>query len=811
MARATSNSLISQAVIAAATLWSAAAPGREQTLLDADWRFHLGDDPAAAQADVDDAAWRVVQLPHDWSIESAPVADAPSGSEGGYFPTGVGWYRRTFGTPDGWQKNQRIIVRFDGVYRHAQVWINGQRLGTHAYGYTPFEFDVTSQLRAAGKPNVLAVRVDNAAQPSSRWYTGSGIYRHVWLEARPPVHLVRDALFARTSAIEPGRATLQVDGLVRNMTAAPGAHRIEAELLGPDGASTASDAGGPAELPSGGDAPLSLRLSVPAPKLWSPDSPSLYTLVVRVVEGAQVVDELRTAVGIRTVRVSPERGFELNGAPLKLMGGCVHHDNGPLGAAAFDRAEFRRVRLLKSAGFNAIRAAHNPPSTAFLDACDELGMLVVDEAFDGWAKAKKPQDYHRDFPVNWRDDLQSMVRRDRNHPSVVVWSIGNEMQERGEPQAASMAAQMRAAVVELDATRPITVACNSIGDDSKWPGLDPVFAAVDVAGYNYELDRIAPDHERLHNRVAMITESFLSEAFAAWDLTDRSPHLIGEFVWTSLDYLGEAGIGRVFPPGEKVRQHWEGPHFPWHGAYCGDIDLIGHRKPISHYRNIIWNRGETLHMAVVAPGPDGKAWQPTLWALPPELESWTWPGAEGRELEVRVSSRHPRVRLFLNDSLVGEAATGREQQFLATFRVGYAPGRLHAVGVDASNHEVERTDLVTVAEPARLALAADRTTLYADGQDLAFVEVAVTDAAGRCRTDAANTIGYNITGPATIAALGSADLATSESYQANPRRVFQGRALVVVRTTGTPGRVALTAVADGFPPATVELNSVAPQ
>jgi beta-galactosidase len=789
------------------TLTAAHADARERQLLDANWKFHFGDADNAQQLDFDDSAWRPVNLPHDWSIEGAPQADAPAGGAGAYLPTSVGWYRRHFITPSR-LNDQRLAIEFEGVYHRCEVWLNGQPLGRHAYGYTPFTFDLTPHLNPAGESNVLAVRVDNSAQPNCRWYSGSGIYRHVWAEAIPPVHVDRNELRIHTHEVTPNSALLVVQVAVQKGDVEPEGARVDVELRDASGASVAQvpDHGRTASLPP----TTSIGFEIPNPKLWTPDSPYLYTLATRIVVDDRVIDELLTPVGIRTVKVTPERGLELNGQPIKLIGACVHHDHGPLGAASFDRAEERKVEMLKRAGFNAVRTAHNPPSTAFLDACDRLGLLVLDEAFDGWKKQKTPHDYHEDFDANWQADLKAFIRRDRNHPSVIMWSIGNEMFERGEPSAVSIARDMAAVVRRLDPSRPITLACNHLAKEEDWPKLDPLFAEVDVAGYNYELDQVAPDSERLPQRMMLITESFLSEAFAAWEAVNKHPALIGDFVWTGMDYLGEAGLGRVFPPGEQARDPWVGPpQFPAHGATCGDIDLTGLRKPVSHYRNIVWDRGENLYVAVITPAPDGGKWNVGRWGLPPAIPSWTWPGHEGRELEVVVFSRHPAVRLYLNDRLVGEQLTGELQKFQATFRLPFEPGQLSVRGVDAGEVK-EAVSLATAAEATQIKLRPDRTDLVADGQDLAFVTVEVADDRGLWRPDAAVSVEYRVEGPGEIIGVASADLESRESYQANPRRTYQGRSLVVVRTTDEPGEITITASSPGLESTSFTMTSTAP-
>jgi len=388
----------------------------------------------------------------------------------------------------------------------------------------------------------------------------------------------------------------------------------------------------------------------------------------------------------------------------------------------------------------------------------------------------------------------------------VFWSIGNEVYERGTPEGAPIARELTGFIRALDPTRPLTAGLNGLGPTGDWTRLDPVFATLDVAGYNYELARAAADHARLPGRVIMATESYQSEAFANWAIVTGAPYVIGDFVWSAMDYLGEAGIGRVFPPGQPVVKHWQGNQWPWHGAYCGDIDLTGWRKPASHYRAIVWDRGERLYAAVRVPSPDGRPWNLSPWSMPPERPDWTWPGDEGKPLTVDVFSRHEAVRLYLNGRLLGEKPTTRAEEFRTVFTVPYAPGVLEAVGIDGGR-ETERLLLATAGAAARLRLAVDRPRIRADGEDLAFVTVEVTDRAGRRRFDADPEVQFMLTGPGVIAGLGTADMTTLESYQANRHRLFQGRALVVIRSTPEAGRLTLTASAPGFPDATVIVRS----
>ena len=806
---------------------------------DSGWRFILGDPPGAEAPVIAGTGWRRVDLPHDWSIEHPPDPASPTGNGGGFFPAGVAWYRRSFDAPPAW-KAKRVSLELDGVSRNATLYLNGLRLGAWPSGYTSVAFDLTPHL-AFGARNVLAVRVDTSAQPNSRWYTGAGIYRHVRVVVTEPVHVARWGVFVTTPLVGPARATVVVRTKVSNESGAAAGVVLETRLVGPDGRA-AGLARSPLELPSG-DSEASQEISVAAPRSWSPATPALYEAVTRLVEAGTPVDEVVTRFGIRTVAWSAEKGFLLNGAPLELTGGSVHHDNGPLGAAAFDRAEERRVEILKAAGFNAVRTAHNVPSPAFLDACDRLGLLVLDEPFDVWKTAKAKHDMAREFDEWWRHELDGMVLRDRNHPSVVMWGIGNEIQEVWTPDGAPLARRIAGRVRELDPTRPVTQAFAgaTFGENP-----DAAIAEVDVAGYNYSIAKNhEKDHERVPARVMMSTESLPSDVFPEWQLVQDLPYVVGEFVWTAMDYLGESGIGgsrlgtperakqaeafrgmvrqamatfgadgkNPFPVTEKAEDPSTDPMMslvmsgrPYHASACGDIDLTGVRKPQSHYRDILWNGGDRVYATVRVPAPDGQAVVPTVWSVPPTRPSWTWPGHEGKELQVEVYSGVERVRLLLNGSVVGEQPTGREQERKASFTVPYAPGKLEAVGL-RGGRAVASSVLATAGEAARLRLTVDRPAIEADGQDLAFVVVEAVDASGRLQPNAAHDVGFSIAGPGSIVAVGSGDPTSDEPYVGARRRLFEGRALVVVRASEVEGRVGLEATAPGLAGATTTVTT----
>ena len=802
------------------------------TLFDDHWKFALGEQAGASEKDFDDSGWRTVELPHDWSIEGAPGRQNPSRGAGGYFPTGIGWYRKNFVAPFSW-KGREVSILFEGVYMNAEVIINGRSLGVHPYGYSTFYYDITRYLDW-GKRNVIAVRVDNSQQVNCRWYSGSGIYRHVRLLVQDPLHIDRWGVAITTSEAAADRAIVGVRAVVKDDPAAAGDGVLSAHVAGNEvmSAHAAGDVVLSTQivdergkvvardsvrlrLAGKGEVPVERKLTVQQPALWSVDSPRLYRVKMVLSRGGRKKDEYVSSFGIRTIAWSVENGLRLNGKTIKLYGGCIHHDNGCIGAVAINRAEERKVELLKAAGFNALRTSHNPPSPALLDACDRLGVLVIDEAFDGWREAKNANDYTRFFDAWWRKDLESMVLMDRNHPSVVIWSVGNEILERKSPGAIKTASELVAAVHQYDITRPVTSAMTTW--DKEWEMYDPLFAVQDIGGYNYQLFRAASDHLRVPTRIIVQTESYPRDAFANWKILRDNPYVIGDFVWTAMDYLGESGIGKNNYPGEPRGEFWESEQYPWHGAYCGDLDLTGWRKPVSHYRSILNNGVEKLYMAVREPKPDTGSIQETLWSVWPTWESWTWPGREGKEMNVEVYSRYPKVRLYLNDTLVGERKCTEAEEYKVTFSLRYSPGVLKAVGVgekgegglaEGSGDSAASSGwgggfgdsavLRTAGEPAAIRLTADSKTLAADGQGLSYVAIEVVDKDGVVNPNADNRLVFKVDGPAMLAGVGNGDMTDMDKYVGNTRKAWHGRALAVIRSTHQAGKITLTVTGDGL-------------
>jgi beta-galactosidase len=772
-------------------------------LFDFNWKFFLGDTTAAKLKEFNDLGWRTLDLPHDWSIEGKINSKNPTGNAGGFFPQGIGWYRKTFRVLGEW-KSKNVCIYFEGVYMNSEVFINGKSLGVYPYGYSSFSYDLTPYLDF-DKENVIAVRVDNSQQVNCRWYSGSGIYRHVWMMVTNPVHVAQWGVGISTPEVSSKKAIVQIKTLVKNETTSPQSIVVKTQLFDPN-SKDAGDYQTKVELAANSEKEVSQTVNVSNPILWSIETPNLYNAHIQVIKDKYNVDDTKTKFGIRCLKFTAENGFQLNGKTVKINGGCIHHDNGCLGAAAFDRAEERRITLLKAAGFNAVRTSHNPPSEAFLDECDKLGLLVMDESFDCWKIGKNKFDYSLYFNQWWQRDLEAMVLRDRNHPSIFMWSIGNEIPERKEPQAVETAKMLIGVLKKIDNTRPVTSAIVGWGND--WAVFDPLMGVHDVAGYNYHLSSAPDDHRRVPSRVIVQTESYPRDAFANWKLVQENDCVIGDFVWTAMDYLGESSIGRWYYSGEVPGQHWENDFFPWHGAYCGDIDLIGWRKPISHYRSMLYNTTEKLYMAVREPNPEPLEIKETLWSVWPTWESWTWPGFEGKDIQVEVYSKYPKVRLYLGNKLIGEHPTTDVQQFKATFSVPYSRGILKAVGVE-NNAEIESTILQTAGDAAKIKLTSDRKEILANGQDLSFVTIEITDKEGINQPNASNRLQFKIEGAGTIVGVDNADIKDTDPYVSNTRKVWKGRALVVIKSTHGTGDIKLTVTSPGLTEASLNFKTLA--
>lgn len=778
--------------------------------MDDDWKYHFGAVEGAYAADFDDSGWRSLNLPHDWSVET-DAAEAAGGTTGcfvesaagsystGYTVGGVAWYRRAF-VLDEDDLEGRVLLYFEGAYNYSDVWLNGRKIYFNHYGYQSFRFDITEFCAAAGEENVLAVKVTNEGL-NTRWYAGSGIYRHVWLIRTPVVHLDSWQTVVTTPVVGASGATVRVSTRVFNEGSADCDADVRVTIYDGDGRSVGSERCS-VEVGGHGCAESVFELGVSDPSLWSPSSPVRYRAVVSAAAGDSE-DEISVCFGIRSIEVSAEDGFVLNGEKIYLYGGCVHHDNGLLGSAAVDAAEDRKLSLLKAEGFNAVRTSHNLPSEHFLDACDSIGLMVVEESFDQWLIAKNSDDYHQFFEEFSDRDIQVMVLRDRNHPSVVMWSLGNEIPGRITGEGQKAAARLRETILKLDDTRPITSAIpswdsysHSWADDSQY-----AFSSLDVGGYNYLYDKYESDHEDYPDRVMVGLESYPKRTGENWNLVEGLPYVIGDFVWTAFDYLGEAGIGSSAY--RKSGSQPFSPGWPWFNGFCGDIDLIGEKKPQSYYRDVVWRR-RAVTMGVEEPVPSGSYMSISAWGWQLEHQSWTYDCEEGTVLTVNVYSRSPQVRLYLNGDLIGTAATS--STFWAGFSVPYAPGTLRAVEFDGEN-EGESFELVTTGEPVGLRLKVDRSRIKADGKDLAYVTAELVDDEGRVVSDSTRRVYFSVEGVGSLVACGNASPRDMGSFRNDSPLLFEGRAQAVVQSGRMPGCVMLTVESDEFDPQTITIET----
>ncbi len=807
---------------------------------DDNWRF-IKDNPAGAEnPSFDDSKWRAIDLPHDWSIEDLPgqMKDSVAGPFSkasvckmgtGYTVGGTAWYRKSFAI-DKADNGKTVYLQFDGIYMNSNVWINGRHAGNHPYGYTSFWYDITPYLNPAGQLNIVAVQVKNEGL-NARWYSGSGIYRHTWLTLANPVHIAPWGVYITTPSVSDKSASVEIMTNVTNSGKVDSPVTLMITLTDPSG-KTAGKAAVRSVVPAGKSTELKQSMTLENPALWSVDTPNLYQALVEVLSTDKKSDMITSTFGIRSIHFDAQTGFTLNGKTIKLKGGCFHHDEGPLGSAAIDRAEERKIQLIKSAGFNAIRCSHNPPSPYLLDVCDRLGMLVIDEAFDMWEKSKMAMsasflgnkenvsvdDYSKYFKDWWQKDIQSMVLRDRNHPSIIMWSIGNEIPEAGDTSGLRIATDLTKEVRTFDATRAVTEAHVDMGaimGKSTWDNRTPHMALLDVVGYNYAYMIYEKDHARYPERVIVGTETMPPLAFENWEVDEKLPYILGDFTWTAMDYLGEAGTGiprlvDIPPAGAKVNpfvmmsQFFNFNSWPYFINYQGDLDITGNPKVPYYYRHVVWHELKMV-MFVHSPVPEGKMEITSPWGFPDEIKNWNWEGHEGEKLQVHVYTRSKLVKLELNGKPVGEQAVDDSKSITATFEVPYEPGTLTARCYDNGVETASET-IKTTGKPSAIRLFADRNRIRASRNDLSYVTAEITDSDGNVVPDADSMVNFEITGAGEIAGVGSGNPSDMSSLQQPHKKAFQGKCLAIVRPNGKPGKIILKAGGEGLQGASVEIN-----
>jgi len=760
---------------------------RKRVSFNADWQFRLGE-----------GQWRQLNLPHDWSIEGEFSEKNPAGTGGGALPGGIGWYRKTFTLPAN-PNGQQVFVEFDGVYRNSEVWINDHYLGKRPYGYSSFVYELTPHLFYGNKPNLITVKVDNSQQPNSRWYSGSGIYRNVWLTTLDAVHVEHWGTYVTTPEVNERAATVAIQTRVQLQNAAVKLTSIIQDEQGREVARATQQA----------EAEVTQTLKVAAPQLWSDERPYLYKVVTQLEQGGRIVDRYETPLGIRTFRFDVDKGFILNGKAVKIRGVCNHHDLGSLGAAVNRRALERQLEMLKAMGVNGIRTSHNPPAPELLDLADRMGFIVMDEAFDVWKKEKTKFDYHLDWDEWHKRDLEDMVLRDRNHPSIFIWSIGNEVAEQwnNSPDAGRISKELVAIVKNLDKTRPITSACNNVSvqntlltqgdldlvgtnyDHNKIPQMQKMFPGRPIIGtettsalatrgsYDMPSDQIRRWPKKWDEVMKDGNPDFTVSAYdnvsapwgstqeETWKIVKKHDFFSGMFIWTGWDYIGEP------------------TPYPWPSisSYFGIIDLAGFPKDTFYMYQSEWTNKPVLHV----------------------FPHWNW--KQGDKVDVVAYFNADEVELFLNGRSQG---TKRKEgdQMQVFWRLPYEPGVLKAVS--RKNGQVVLTREVRTAEaPARIELIPDRQTINADGEDLSFVTVKVVDRNGTLVPFADNLIKFEVAGDASIVGVDNGYQASHEGFKGKQRKAWKGMALAIVQSKQKPGRIVLRASSDNLPPASVVINA----
>lgn len=757
------------------------------------WRFAKGEYESAERPHFDDSSWRELDVPHDWSIEEEIDPGMENGGMQGYFPRRtVAWYRNRFRWKPEWQ-GKKITIQFDGVHNYSEVWINGERLGLRPYGYASFEYDLTHHL--VETTNLIAVKVDNTSPLMDRWYSGSGIYRHVRLIVTEKLHVETWGTYVTSSAVSAREAIVHVQTKLRNDDLSELNCTVLAEILDPEGQVVAQDRSS-ATLDGMSGGSVVHTLAVPAPKRWSPDSPERYTVYTSIYREGSLVDDFVTPFGIRELHFDPGKGLFLNGVSVKLKGVCIHHDLGCLGAAFHEQAMERRLRVLKQTGCNAIRFSHNPMAPELLDLCDRLGFMVINEAFDKW----KSLSYEPIFDTWWKADLEAMVLRDRNHPCVIIWSVGNEVENQGQPDMLERLGMLADYCRKLDPTRPVTCAFEphnhpkELSDgpiEDKVEAMKKLAAKVDILALNYQEQWYEHYREAIPNQLIVGSETYPyfrgrgNRAFGfepanPWFDVERHDYVIGQFVWPGIDYLGETG-------------------FPFKGWHAGFIDTCGFRKPSSYFHQSVWTSEPMVHLAVFDDSLDTSI--PSRWSAHwywPKLAShWNFPDHDIRLVQVAAFTNCDSAELVINGESYGEREPKNFPNRIVTWYVPYSPGTIEVVA--RNNGEVQAVhQLRTAGEASRIEIRLDRSEISANGRDLVHAEVTFVDMDGIPVYGDEREVSFMVHGPGKIVGVDNGNLACHASYKGSSIKTFQGKCLVIVQSTGEPGTIELRATAAGF-------------
>lgn len=762
---------------------------RVKTKFNYDWKFTLEDKAGFESPTYDDSHWRSLNLPHDWSIEGEFDINNPAAGNGAFLPCGVGWYRKVFSLPDS-MKKKRIVIQFDGIYMNSKVYINGHFLGQYPYGYSTLQYDLTAHIQV-GKPNIIAVRVDNSLQPASRWYAGSGIYRNVWLISTNQVHFDNYAgVFVSYPAVNKEKAEVKVQYKIvanafsesefywwrRNLSANKRETKeaiITSTILDKTG-KTIAQGSMKETIGDYNEYTFSQIIPVKNPKLWSYSSPELYTMKTIMEFDGKVMDDYTTTLGIRQVEFTPEKGMLVNGNKEKLKGVCIHQDAGSLGVAVPIGVWYERLKKLKDLGCNAIRPSHHPFAPEFYDLCDSMGFYLMDEAFDEWNRGytwgstentygKMPYSYHLYFNQWAETDLRAMIRRDRNHPSVMMYSIGNEIPNQRTPDGPQIAKKLKDICHSEGPTRMVTSAVDFVEDAN----VNGFLSGLDIAGYNY-VDRYngeamyAPEKTKNPKRIVLGTETF--HGLRYWLAVRDNENVIGEFVWVGFDYLGEAG------------------KWPKRGWDAGLINMAGVSSPEYYLRKSYWSNQPVVQIAIeISPTPESE-WHPRK-----TVSHWNHKWVGNFLLPIYVYSNCDEVELYINDSLIGKKLVDKNLYFVR-WDVPYKPGKVQAVGYKNNKKATDHT-LRTAESASEIKIAASKTSLKANNEDVVTLDISIVDKNGNLVPDANHEIKVEVSGPATLIGLDNGNQWDISAYKSNNRKTFEGRLLVTLQATNNAGPI----------------------
>ena len=801
---------------------------------------------------------RTVNLPHDYMIESEVTPDAPALGAGGYYTESTAYYSRMLDIPEEWS-GEDVYVKFDGAMMNATVDVNGAKAALQHYGYAPFCVDITPYIYY-GRKNRLTVTLNPSMQPNCRWYSGAGIFRSVELIHVPKLHIVPDGIFAYTKSVEynaagvPETAYMASEVTVRNHTLENKMAMVEVWLTEDGKDEPVICRKQKIQVNPDAEATAYITLTLDSPRLWDIDSPSLYRVHARVTDLGEfrthhivkengLSDEDSVLFGIRTITSDVKHGLRINGKTVKLKGGCLHHDNGVLGAVSLYDAEYRRLSFMKELGFNAVRTTHNPPSAAFLEACDRLGMYVFDEAFDAWGIMKQPGDYNMFFETDWQKDLTAFVKRDRNHPSVIIWSTGNEIPERGGlNNGYTLAAELSLWVKNLDRSRPVSNGICSFWsgqddeltaenqkklmvlveegqtgvqnmdfgtEDLSWEDASEAFTnSLDIVGYNYMEDKYPKNHELFPERVILGSENYPKQIGKRWPMVESTDYVIGDFTWTAWDYIGEAGIGKTLFVEEGDPRLKIGPfalmshtsEFPWRLANDADFDINGNLLAQGCYRSVVWGSDST-HVFSYHPEHFGKKEIVSMWGFTDVTRSWNYAGYEGKGISLVVFSNADEVELFVNGrsagrKKAGEALAVEDLPKSFVFETVYEPGKVETVSYQ-DGREISRDALKTTGSVSAIRLSPEKEAIAADGHSLVYVPVELVDAEGNVVPDGDVRLAAKVTGAAELLGFGSGNPVTAENYTSGVFTTYRGRAMAVLRSGYEAGEAVLQVTAEG--------------